>query len=173
MSQYLPGLLVVIPLMLMTMLYVFRPKNTDKSVHISSAGPKPMLDLGGMALAEVLRRFDEVIGKLGSTSQDTEKKELSDIIVVMARSALSAYIQSVEWRMSRELLIDLSTSKSMSENMLDAMKLLDIGSPSWCELKSEVDSFHSYVLDAMNRKTTQQQGTGTGGSTPPPLITSA
>lgn len=151
MSSIYTASLVIVPAVVgIIVLLLLRPR--------TPAATKPILDLGGMALVEILRKLDEAISQLENLPQDTDNKALSNTIVIMARSALCAYTQSMEWRKTLNLGIDPVISKSLSENLLDALKLLDIGSSSWVELKTEMDIFHRYVLAGV---------AGAGGSTPP------
>lgn len=182
-------LMVVGPTVVMAVLLLLRPRKKQQSRSpgpTRTGGHKPTLDLGGMALVEVLRRLDEAISKLEEMPQGPDNKELSDAVVVMARSGLSAYTQSMEWRKAMSLPLDPIASKSLSENLLDAMKLLEIGSDQWNELRSELDTFHSYVLGVLTGPApesvvirssgvipTASGGTGFGGSSPPPPIASA
>lgn len=158
-AGYWPILLLLVPVVV-GVLWFLRSRGTatvgSSAIKMSAGrqnrnGMEGLLDLGGMALDQVIGQLEQAVGDLEKQPQNQHDPELSQHIVTMARSALVAHALSQQWvrdngpggnddadRRSQRV-------RSLSEHLLDAMKLVTLGTPEWEELKRELDRLHESV----------------------------
>ena len=96
------------------------------------------LDMGGIALDVLLSDLNGLIIRMqGLTQPDPE---LMNTAVLTTRTALDAFLMSSQWKGTTCPV----NRQRLGESIVDAMKLADVGSEPWAELKRALDLFQRH-----------------------------